>query len=359
MRWGLAGATFGDGRAGARASSLRVNEGEPGRGCPVGDRAEGRGARVLRRAAGRRRRCARARLRCRSGRGRGARRGGRESTPSRPGRLAECAADVSGLPRPRPRAEAIQRRSTHRSTAGQAGGRGPSAQARRRPRRLGAPRAATAPVRRRRRSRRGTSAHRRRLQLRFPVSDGGGVGNCRRRGSGRCRRDARRATVHRRAVSGARRDDRSYRSAASHGCVRIDNDEIDWMANTSSPEHQPRSQAACSKPHVLCWVRARVLRASCCPARCEPSGVQGRIDVMNVDGESRRSVLNPHLNRPGSHMPTCTTCHAATIAAVESVSSIRGVGVAGALSLAEQERLLEPCARWGRGGPGGRSAREH
>ncbi len=42
----------GDGRAGARASSLRVNEGEPGRGCPVGDRAEGRCARVLREPPG-------------------------------------------------------------------------------------------------------------------------------------------------------------------------------------------------------------------------------------------------------------------------------------------------------------------
>ena len=58
-------------------------------------------------------------------------------------------------------------------------------------------------------------------------------------------------------------------------------------------------------------------------------------------------------------MPTCTTCHAATIAAVESVSSTRGVGVAGALSLAEQELLLEPRARWGRGRPEGPSAREH
>jgi len=58
-----------------------------------------------------------------------------------------------------------------------------------------------------------------------------------------------------------------------------------------------------------------------------------RIDVVDVDGESRRIVLNRHTSQPGDHMPTCTTCHAATIAAVDSGSSVRGVGVAGALSI--------------------------
>jgi hypothetical protein len=33
-------------------------------------------------------------------------------------------------------------------------------------------------------------------------------------------------------------------------------------------------------------------------------------------------------------MPTCSSCHAVTIAAVDSVSAVRGVGVAGALSIA-------------------------